>query len=211
MCITFVVSLSLAGCPDSLIKEVHHFRVLGDEQVGLDSEICRSHAHTPSQQPSLSWSRLMRNPNSSRLSDRHMREALNWPICCSMPFTKPSARNKTSPPYRLASHPCSVKRDPLSGFLHSSLHRHQVFGFEVFTPIGAVMWHLCKAPLGRFLQLLQNTLLWQVASPDICVHLVHLTLSCPVGTVGLWARCHNQMYAGWTLGCFYANTFSIWN
>uniref|UniRef100_A0A8C1GE15 RBR-type E3 ubiquitin transferase n=1 Tax=Cyprinus carpio TaxID=7962 RepID=A0A8C1GE15_CYPCA len=26
------LSLSPAGCPDSLIKEVHHFRVLGDEQ-----------------------------------------------------------------------------------------------------------------------------------------------------------------------------------
>lgn len=83
----FFLSLSPAGCPDSLIKEVHHFRVLGDEQVGLDSEIRRSHlhtfTHTPSKQPSMSWSRLMRNPSSSWLSDRHMREAFNWPICCS--------------------------------------------------------------------------------------------------------------------------------
>ncbi len=141
----FFLSLSPAGCPDSLIKEVHHFRVLGDEQVGLDSEIRRSHlhtfTHTPSKQPSMSWSRLMRNPSSSWLSDRHMREALNWPICCSpMPFTD----NKTSAPYHYTRHPCSEEWVPFDVFLHPSYHLHQVFVFELFTPIGAVMRHLAK-------------------------------------------------------------------
>lgn len=147
----FFLSLSPAGCPDSLIKEVHHFRVLGDEQVGLDSEIRRSHLHTCThthlKQPTLSWSRLMRNPSSSWLSDRHMREALNWPICCSpMPFTKPSARNQallcTFKPAIIA-----VRKVILwTRFL-------RMFCLWVFTPIGAVMRHLCKAPLGMFLLL----------------------------------------------------------
>lgn len=29
----FVICLPLVGCEDSLIKELHHFRILGDEQV----------------------------------------------------------------------------------------------------------------------------------------------------------------------------------
>lgn len=178
----FFLSLSPAGCPDSLIKEVHHFRVLGDEQVGLDSEIRRSHlhtlTHTSSKQPSLSWSRLMRNPSSSWLSDRYMREALNWPICCSpMPFTKPSARNKTSALYHHTSHPCNEERVPFDVFLHPSYHLHQVFVFELFTPIGAVMRHLCKAPLGMFLSICFQTccyVKWPLLT-SVCILFVSLS------------------------------------
>lgn len=31
--------MSVAGCVDSLIKELHHFRILGDDQVSVSSHV----------------------------------------------------------------------------------------------------------------------------------------------------------------------------
>ncbi|KAG9275103.1 E3 ubiquitin-protein ligase parkin [Astyanax mexicanus] len=94
-----VVGYSLpcaAGCPDSLIKEVHHFRVLGEEQVGcglLRSKHTHTntHTHTHTHLPCL-HKELRVNLGSSFLSVCPVLQRLNWSIRCSfMLLNKPSS------------------------------------------------------------------------------------------------------------------------
>lgn len=91
--------LPTAGCSDSLIKELHHFRILGEEQVSLHPEGCASkcckrwvlmrwsgwspgsHRASPDPETGKSVRLEMCVRTLGFSSIRQPRQVINWHIC----------------------------------------------------------------------------------------------------------------------------------